>query len=62
MAAPWEYRMLTYQLRMKGFDYSQIESDLNGLGKEGWEAVGSIAPSYGQGQAVELAVMVKRAV
>ncbi|MEU6843542.1 DUF4177 domain-containing protein [Streptomyces sp. NPDC046716] len=58
--AAWEYKVLKYKLRMKGFDYEQIEKDLNELGGEGWEAFSTIAPSFGAGQAVEIAVAVKR--
>lgn len=61
MATQWEYKVLTYKLRWKGFDYAQIERDLNDLGREGWEALSTIAPSYGQGQAIEVAVILKKA-
>jgi hypothetical protein len=37
------------------------EQDLNDLGREGWEALSTLAPSYGQGQAIEIAVMLKKA-
>ncbi len=61
MAAQWGFKMLTYKLRLKGFDYQQMEQDLNDLGREGWEALSTLAPSYGQGQAIEIAVMLKQA-
>lgn len=60
MAAPWEYKVLTYRLRWGGFKYDQIEHDLNELGREGWEMLSSIAPSFGAGQAIEVAVILKR--
>ncbi|MEU4315476.1 DUF4177 domain-containing protein [Nocardia sp. NPDC024068] len=60
MSAQWEHKVLTYKLKMKGFDYGQMEQDLNDLGRKGWEAVGTLAPSFGSGQAIELAVILKR--
>jgi hypothetical protein len=57
----FEYKVLTYKLGWKGFKYEQIEQDLNELGSQGWEAVSTLAPSFGQGQALDLAVIVKRA-
>ncbi|MEV0054397.1 DUF4177 domain-containing protein [Saccharopolyspora shandongensis] len=60
MAAEWEHKVLTYKLRMRGFDYAEIERDLVDLGREGWEAVSTIAPSFGAGQTIEIAVIVKR--
>lgn len=38
-----------------------IENDLNDLGREGWQALSTIAPSYGAGQAMETAVILMRA-
>lgn len=61
MAAEWEHKVLTYKLTMKGFDYTQIERDLNDLGLQGWETVSAIAPSFGAGQAIEIGIIVKRA-
>ncbi|MYW63737.1 DUF4177 domain-containing protein [Streptomyces sp. SID8379] len=61
MAAPWEHKVLTYKLGMKGFDYGQVEEQLNELGRDGWQAVGTLAPSFGAGQAIEIAVILKRA-
>ncbi len=49
------------QAPLEGFDYQQMEQDLNDLGREGWEALSTLAPSYGQGQAIEIAVMLKKA-
>lgn len=60
MTAQWQYKVQTYKLRMKGFDYEQIEQDLNDLGRQGWEVLSTIAPSYGQGQAIALAVVLKK--
>ena len=63
MTAPttaWEHKVLPYKLAMRGFDYAQMERDLNDLGAEGWEAVGTLSPSYGAGQAIEVVVVVKR--
>lgn len=61
MATGWEYKVLTFKFRLKGFDYEQIENDLNDLGREGWQALSTIAPSYGAGQAMEIAVILMRA-
>lgn len=61
MTTQWEYKVLTYKLTMKGFNYGHIESDLNEAGKAGWEAFNTLAPSFGAGQAIELAVMLKKA-
>ncbi|MEU1522352.1 DUF4177 domain-containing protein [Nocardia rhamnosiphila] len=60
MAVQWEYKVLTYKLRMKGFDYARIEEDLNELGRAGWEAFSTLAPSFGSGQAIEISVILKR--
>jgi hypothetical protein len=60
MAVRWEYKVLTFKLRLKGFDYGQIEADLNELGRQGWDAVSTLAPSFGAGQAMEVAVILKR--
>lgn len=61
MSAQWEYKVLTYKLTMKGFDYGQIEKDLNDLGQQGWEAFSTLAPSFGAGQAIEITVLLKKA-
>ena len=57
MAAQWEHKVLTYKLRMKGFDYGQIEKN---LGRKGWEAVSTPAPSFGSGQTLEVAIILKK--
>ncbi len=46
---------------MKGFDYGQIEKDLNDLGQQEWEAFSTLAPSFGAGQAIEITVLLKKA-
>lgn len=61
MNARWEHKVLIYKLGWKGFDYDQIEQDLNELGRQGWEALDMIAPSVGSGQAIELVVILKKA-
>jgi hypothetical protein len=61
MAAQWEYKVVTFKFHLKGFDYGQIELDLNDFGRQGWEAISTIAPSIGQGQVMEVAVLLKRA-
>ncbi|GAA5066488.1 DUF4177 domain-containing protein [Nocardia callitridis] len=60
MAAEWEHKVLTYKLKLKGFDYRQIETDLNELGRDGWETVSTVAPSFGSGQAIEIGIILKR--
>jgi hypothetical protein len=61
MAAHWEHKLQTYKVGgIKGVDYAQIEKDLNDLGRDGWEARSTIAPGRGQGQACEVAVLLKR--
>lgn len=61
MASQWQYRVVTYKLQWKGFDYTEVERQLNELGVQGWEMVSTIAPSFGAGQAIEIAVVLKRA-
>ncbi|NRB55983.1 MAG: DUF4177 domain-containing protein [Salinicola sp.] len=58
----WEYKVLTFKLRLKGFDYEGMERELSELGKTGWEAFSTMAPSYGAGQAIEVVVLLKRPV
>lgn len=58
MSAGWEYKVLTYKLKLKGFDYSRLEEDLNELGSQGWEAFSTLAPSFGSG---DVTVLLKRA-
>ncbi|WP_224390097.1 hypothetical protein [Pseudonocardia sp. ICBG1293] len=53
--------MLRYELGWKGYDYARIKADLNELGREGWEAVGSLTPSIGTGPQ-DIVVLLKRAV
>ncbi len=60
MANQWQYKVVTYKLRWKGFDYTEVEAQLNGYGREGWEMVSTIAPSFGAGQSIEIAVVLKR--
>lgn len=60
MAAQWEHKILKFKLGMKGFDYVQMERDLNDLGRKGWEAVDTLSPSFGSGQAIEIAVILKK--
>jgi hypothetical protein len=60
MNATWEHKVLTFQLGWKGFDYDQIEQDLNEFGRQGWETVGTITPSFGAGQAIEVVIILKR--
>jgi len=57
MNEQWEYKVLTYKPGWKGFDYEQMEQDLGELGRQGWEAVGTAAPSYSQ----DLVVILKKA-
>lgn len=61
MNAQWEHKVLKYKLGWKGFDYEQIEQDLNELGRQGWEALDTIAPGVGSGQAIELVIVLKKA-
>ncbi|MFI5591021.1 DUF4177 domain-containing protein [Amycolatopsis sp. NPDC051758] len=60
MTTQWEYKVQTYKLGWKGFKYDQVEQDLTEHGREGWEAFSTLAPSFGQGQAMEIAVLLKR--
>ena len=60
MATQWQYQVVTYKLQWKGFDYTEVERQLNELGSQGWEMVSTIAPSFGAGQAIEIAVVLKR--
>jgi len=62
MTTAWENKILTYKLAWKGFDYQQIEKDLNDYGRDGWEVVQTIVPSIGAGQSLEIAVLMKRPV
>jgi hypothetical protein len=60
MSATFEHKVLKYKYGWKGFDYDQMERDLVDLGSQGWEAVGTLAPSIGNGQTLEICVLVKR--
>ena len=60
MANQWQYRVVTYKLQWKGFDYTEVEKQLNEYGSTGWEMVSTIAPSFGAGQAIDIAVVLKR--
>ncbi|GAA2218230.1 hypothetical protein GCM10010413_04130 [Promicromonospora sukumoe] len=60
MTTAWENKILTYKLAWKGFDYKQMEQDLNDYGREGWEVVQTIIPALGAGQTLEIAVVIKR--
>ena len=60
MTSQWHYKVVTFTLGWKGFDYSKVEEQLNIYGSDGWEVVSTMAPSYGAGQAVELAAFLKR--
>ncbi|WP_017593914.1 hypothetical protein [Nocardiopsis potens] len=60
MATGREHKVLTCKPRMKGFDYEQIERDLNELDAQGRETAGAVAPSLGAGRAMETGVIVKR--
>ncbi|MEJ2866313.1 DUF4177 domain-containing protein [Actinomycetospora sp. OC33-EN08] len=56
----YEYKVLTYKLGWKGFKYDQIEQDLNELGRQGWDTVSTLAPTYGQGQTLDVGIILKR--
>ncbi len=58
----WQYKVIAYKLKWKGFDYAEVERQLNDYGGEGWEMVSTVSPSFGSGQAIEVAVVLKRPV
>ena len=60
MTQQWQFKIVTYKLKWKGFDYADMEKDLNDHGDQGWELVSTVSPSYGAGQAIEIAVVLKR--
>ncbi|TCP47347.1 uncharacterized protein DUF4177 [Tamaricihabitans halophyticus] len=60
MSTEFEYRVQTYKLGWKGFDFGQIETDLNELGRQGWDAVSTVAPSVGSGHTGEFGIILKR--
>ncbi|SFQ56872.1 hypothetical protein [Amycolatopsis rubida] len=51
--------MQTDKLKVNGFDYGKTEEDLTELGKDGWEAISTLAPSFGSGQAIEVSVILE---
>jgi hypothetical protein len=55
-----EHKVLKFTWGWKGFDYAAMEKELNELGVHGWQAVGTIVPSVGAGQSVEIGIIVKR--
>jgi hypothetical protein len=57
----FEHKVLKFTWGWKGFDYGAIEKELNELGSQGFEAVGTIVPSVGAGQSIEIGIIVKRA-
>ncbi|MFC3995904.1 DUF4177 domain-containing protein [Nocardiopsis sediminis] len=60
MSAQWEYKVQTYARKTYGFNYDRIERDLNDLGREGWEVVGTLADAYISDGPDEIAVLLKR--
>ena len=59
MNEQWEHKVLRYDLGWKGYDYDQIEQDLNELGRQGWEALDTINPNIGSA-ATTIVVILKR--
>ncbi|MFE7202360.1 DUF4177 domain-containing protein [Pseudonocardia alni] len=57
----FEHKVLQYKLGWNGFDYPGMEKELNELGAQGWETVGTIVPAVGAGQTIEIGVILKRA-
>jgi hypothetical protein len=57
----FEHKVLRFTWGWKGFDYAAMEKELNELGVHGWETVGTIVPSVGAGQSVEIGIIIKRA-
>jgi hypothetical protein len=43
-----------------GLEGAAMEKELNELGAHGWETVGTIVPSVGAGQSIEIGIIVKR--
>jgi uncharacterized protein DUF4177 len=62
MTARFEHKVLKFGWGWKGFDYAAMERELNELGAQGWETVGTIVPSVGAGQSIEIGVVLKRTV
>ena len=57
----FEYRIERFSSGWKGIDDRTVEQRLNEVGREGWEAVSTYLPSTGNGQVLELSVLLKRA-
>ena len=47
-------------VRLLGYHYVEVERELNDYGSQGWEMVSTITPSFGAGQAIEVAVVMKQ--
>lgn len=60
MDSMWDYQVMTYRVGWSGFRFEKIEEDLKELGRQGWELTSTLAPSFGSGQAIDVAVIVKR--
>lgn len=51
----FEHKVLKFTWGWKGFDYAAIENELNELGAEGWETVGTMSLCQPDGRAGQLA-------
>ena len=65
MAGRWEYTttVITHGFMGRQSDElnrDEFEKSMNDLGQQGWEAVSTLVPSYGQGQTIDMAVILKR--
>lgn len=60
MTKAFEHKIVKFELGWKGFDHDEMESQLNDLGRQGWEAVSSLQPSIGAA-ATDILVLLKRA-
>jgi hypothetical protein len=60
MSTRFEHKVVRFGWGWKGFDYAAMEQELNALGAQGWETVGTLVPSVGAGQSTEIAVVLKR--
>lgn len=62
----WEYKTLEFELDSNfwlgtsNFPQTEIESNLNNLGEEGWELMNSITNSESHGKATRLLLIFKR--
>ena len=59
----WEYKVLKYKIgewRQSVPDYSEIERELNELGRLGWQVLNCVAPGRKMGQANELVAVLSR--